>query len=93
MKPLTLAINIINCHKIIISIKFTISSFTCFAEPYSSSVLKELELKQRKNEHSKGHQNSSMTMWDKTKKILDDFYQPYNAELADLLGDNKFLWL
>lgn len=27
-----------------------------------------------------------------TKQILDDFYEPFNRELADLLGDDKWLW-
>ena len=27
-----------------------------------------------------------------TEQILNDFFQPYNQKLADLLGDPKFLW-
>ncbi|XP_076448652.1 carbohydrate sulfotransferase 15-like [Babylonia areolata] len=31
-------------------------------------------------------------MLDKTKKILDDFYQPFIDQLADMLGDERFRW-
>ncbi|OWF50979.1 carbohydrate sulfotransferase 15-like [Mizuhopecten yessoensis] len=31
-------------------------------------------------------------MLDKTKQILQEFYEPYNQELATLLGDDRFLW-
>ncbi|XP_046374729.2 carbohydrate sulfotransferase 15-like [Haliotis rufescens] len=31
-------------------------------------------------------------MLDSTRGILDQFYAPCNQELADLLGDKKFLW-
>lgn len=31
-------------------------------------------------------------MREETKTILKEFYDPYNRELASLLGDNRFLW-
>ncbi|XP_072034286.1 carbohydrate sulfotransferase 15-like isoform X2 [Amphiura filiformis] len=31
-------------------------------------------------------------MLDQTRKILDQFYDPFNVELADLLNDDRFLW-
>ncbi|XP_033756313.1 carbohydrate sulfotransferase 15-like [Pecten maximus] len=31
-------------------------------------------------------------MMEKTKELLREFYEPYNRELADLLGDDRFLW-
>ena len=31
-------------------------------------------------------------MLEETREILERFYQPYNLQLAELLGDNKFLW-
>ncbi|XP_060065551.1 carbohydrate sulfotransferase 15-like [Ylistrum balloti] len=31
-------------------------------------------------------------MLDKTKQLLQEFYEPYNLELAALLGDDRFLW-
>ena len=31
-------------------------------------------------------------MLNKTRETLEKFYQPYNLQLAELLGDNKYLW-
>jgi len=31
-------------------------------------------------------------MLDKTRRLLDDFYLPYNKMLADILFDKKFVW-
>ena len=31
-------------------------------------------------------------MLEETKLILDEFFKPYNEKLAELLGDNKYLW-
>ena len=31
-------------------------------------------------------------MLNKTRKLLDDFFRPYNRMLADLLGDKRFQW-
>ncbi len=31
-------------------------------------------------------------MLPETLKILSDFYQPFNEQLADLLGDERWLW-
>ena len=28
-----------------------------------------------------------------TRQILTDFYRQYNEELADMLGDKRYLWL
>ena len=33
-----------------------------------------------------------LKMREDTKQILEEFFQPYNKMLADLLGDEKFLW-
>ena len=33
-----------------------------------------------------------LKMREDTKQILEEFLQPYNKMLADLLGDDKFLW-
>ena len=33
-----------------------------------------------------------LKMREDTKQILEEFFQPYNKMLADLLGDDKFLW-
>ena len=29
----------------------------------------------------------------KTREILDEFYKPYNKDLAMLLKDDKYLWI
>lgn len=31
-------------------------------------------------------------MFDSTRKILQEFYKPYNKDLANLLNDPKFKW-
>ncbi len=31
-------------------------------------------------------------MYDVTRKMLEDFYRPYNSKLAELLKDDIFLW-
>lgn len=31
-------------------------------------------------------------MWPETQTLLDEFYQPYNQDLAKLLADDSFLW-
>ena len=43
-----------------------------------------------------GFKNGSKTrayhdsMWPETRRMLDDFYRPYNVKLAELLGDDRF---
>lgn len=34
----------------------------------------------------------SLQMMDRTKNMLREFFEPYNQQLAELLGDKKFLW-
>ena len=46
-------------------------------------------------EHRKTNQLShmkSLQMRNQTKKMLREFFQPYNEELAKLLQDDRFLW-
>ena len=31
-------------------------------------------------------------MWNKTRIIIENFYRSHNRQLADLLGDDRFLW-
>jgi N-acetylgalactosamine 4-sulfate 6-O-sulfotransferase len=31
-------------------------------------------------------------MLNETRRLLNEFYEPYNRELADMLDDDKFLW-
>ena len=43
---------------------------------------------------SKFNYQSDPALWmrNDTKKLLNDFFAPFNKKLANLLGDNKFLW-
>lgn len=36
--------------------------------------------------------NENLAMSERTKALLSDFFQPYNNDLADLLGDEGFRW-
>ena len=38
------------------------------------------------------HSRSYEPMLNKTKKLLNKFYAPFNRKLAKLLGDKKWLW-
>ncbi|XP_076446286.1 carbohydrate sulfotransferase 15-like [Babylonia areolata] len=31
-------------------------------------------------------------MWNETRRLLDDFYRPFNARLAHILQDSRFTW-
>lgn len=31
-------------------------------------------------------------MWDKTRRVVASFFEPYNKELSAMLKDNRFLW-
>ena len=31
-------------------------------------------------------------IWPKTRKLSDDFYIPFNVKLAELLGDERFMF-
>ena len=44
------------------------------------------------NSQSNYHDNPQLRMRDDTQEILNEFFRPYNRMLADLLGDDKFLW-
>lgn len=38
------------------------------------------------------HHDPQLAMREDTRKLLDEFFAPYNQMLANLLGDDKFLW-
>ncbi len=38
------------------------------------------------------HHNPQLFMREDTRELLNKFFAPYNQMLADLLGDDKFLW-
>lgn len=46
----------------------------------------------RTNSQSDYSDNPQLRMRKDTQEILTDFFRPYNQKLADLLGDDKFLW-
>ena len=35
---------------------------------------------------------SRFQMWNRTWTLLEDFFRPYNFMLAELIGDQRFLW-
>ena len=43
------------------------------------------------NERSKKNEHVG-PMLAKTRKLLDEFYEPHKRELAKLLNDDRFLW-
>jgi len=38
------------------------------------------------------HHNPQLVMRNDTKELLLHFLKPYNKKLAELVGDQKFLW-
>ena len=38
------------------------------------------------------HYNKHGQMLEKTKKALDEFYQPFITQFAEVLQDERFLW-
>lgn len=38
------------------------------------------------------HHDTELQMRNDTRKLLNDFFKPYNQKLAELLGDKKYLW-
>ena len=68
-------------------------------DAYVTQVLDFLKVKDRsllpgKSLHNTDKHSTELKtlMWDKTRKVLEDFYRPHNQELAQLLQDDKFLW-
>ncbi len=51
-------------------------------------------IKKSRNQQEKVdyHHNPQLTMRIDTRELLDEFFAPYNRMLADLAGDEKFLW-
>merc|ERR1719454_1190811 len=57
-------------------------------ESYNKKATREISDMSKFNQNK----NASLTMLPKTKILLDDFYRPYNQELAAMIGDDKFLF-
>lgn len=61
--------------------------FSLFTEQLSEKEEEKILQKARQNKS-----RSKRKLLPQTKKILDDFYRPYNKEMALLMGDDKFLY-
>ncbi|XP_021339894.1 carbohydrate sulfotransferase 15-like [Mizuhopecten yessoensis] len=54
--------------------------------------LRDVEVPHTKTRRNKGRKNTR-DMLPETRNVLTKFYQPYTDHLADLLRDERFLWL
>ena len=46
----------------------------------------------QKNSESTSIKDKYGDMMPETRKLLTDFYAPYNKQLVKLIGDERFLW-
>ena len=46
----------------------------------------------KKSERIERYRNHRVAMLNKTRSVLDNFFRPYNQRLAEMLGDDKWLW-
>ena len=53
---------------------------------------KDFECKENSQRVIDYKKDPRLRMREDTRRILEEFFRPYNKILADLLGDNKFLW-
>ncbi|ELT90371.1 hypothetical protein CAPTEDRAFT_150358 [Capitella teleta] len=62
--------------------------------PVSDDILFEIDKDTVHNtavqRSGKGTTVGELLMWDSTKKIIQDFYRPWNDKLVQLLGDDKY---
>ena len=56
-------------------------------DPYPPSTLQRLEYIGKSNSQSR-----KKAMLPQTRKLLNDFYRPFNLELANLLNDKGYMW-
>ena len=61
-------------------------------KPHKSTFKLPSETEVYGNEWSAMDDGANFKMFPHTRKLLKDFYQPYNARLAELLHDEQFLW-
>ena len=62
--------------------------------PVSSAVAREL-LAERVNQNdlkAQGNSSLALSMREDTRKLLEDFYRPYNVQLARLVNDHRLMW-
>ena len=71
-----------------------IIDFLELPRPSGRAVLDKDDLRCNENSQSKVDykHDPRLQMRPDTRQILEDFFQPYNQMLAELLGDDKFLW-
>ncbi len=50
--------------------------------------VKMIKKYQATKKEKKGHGN----ILPKTRRLLEEFYEPYNKQLGDFLKDDRFLW-
>ena len=55
------------------------------------NLLQKFNESSNQNAHKEYHDQSTALL-DETKLLLNNFFQPYNRKLANLLQDNRFLW-
>ena len=62
--------------------------------PISSVILDEMEVSSLDEITRKDVRNSRLydPMLNETRVLLDEFFQPFNKDLANLLNDDTFLW-
>ena len=81
-------------------LRATVDTITDFLELPPTSIPAELDLNtaddfgcNENSQHVIDYKNDPrLKMRDDTRQILVKFFQPYNRMLADLLGDDKYLW-
>ena len=62
-------------------------------EPFKSETRKYLLALEANNvQYNRQPKKEEIQIWNKTRTLLGDFFEPYNRQLADMLGDQKFLW-
>ena len=63
-------------------------------EPYDASARAHLrrDLARGRVNTNTNHQHEHVKMHARTRRLLDDFYRPYNKQLSELLNDTKFMW-
>ena len=71
-----------------------IIDFLELPRPSGRAVLDKDDLQCNENSQSKVDykHDPRLQMRPDTRQILEEFFQPYNQMLAELLGDDKFLW-
>ena len=70
----------------------TMSNITHFLGSSPVQLSQAAQWMSRKINTQSLHPTTELKMWNATRTILEEFYRPYNAMLAGLLDDRRFLW-